>query len=446
MQHVLENPDVIEADVAIILINPLTTPIKAILDTPLPSNGLVLLSSSSLTQSKLSEIIHHEQAIHHSRLHLSTPNVVSVSPHKAVEAIRAIQANPTSLSAIQKYQDGFVDSGMSKVTNVLKNKLQSSSTNRGEIRQKNALFHLMDVLNRSSANIEDLRAELDKAFVDASVLKERIEEMRAQVEASVLGKLPDEPSSECKHGDVEDAITRAERDMRPVMDSLTWWRIIWRVDEISSIVASATTRTWCRNLEKKVCNDVFCNRETRLINKNNQLILQTGQLAAMQNDVNKSALNLLSAHPTISTALLRNTLLQSKSSPNHYLRPDSLTQPILSRRNQILEYPTARLHINGQKVVLGTAGGVLTGVGISWAGWLGWLVGSGEGLLSFLGMEAGTAMGVGVLSAVASIRWAVGKWEKSKLRWWQDWARIGEGLDRDLKVHPVNQIYSIRNH
>jgi hypothetical protein len=93
-----------------------------------------------------------------------------------------------------------------------------------------------------------------------------------------------------------------------------------------------------------------------------------------------------------------------------------------------------RLHIAGQRAVLVMSGGVATGAGISWAGWLSWLLGSGEGLLGFVGMDAGTAVGVGILSAVASIRWAVGKWEKSKKRWWQDWSRVGEGLDRDLKV------------
>lgn len=94
-----------------------------------------------------------------------------------------------------------------------------------------------------------------------------------------------------------------------------------------------------------------------------------------------------------------------------------------------------RLHVTGQRAVLGMTGGMVGGAGIGWAGWLGWLLGSGEGLLGFIGMDAGTAMGVGMLSVVASIRWAVGRWEKSKLRWWQDWARVGEGLERDLKVY-----------
>ena len=40
----------------------------------------------------------------------------------------------------------------------------------------------------------------------------------------------------------------------------------------------------------------------------------------------------------------------------------------------------------------------------------------------------------GLICAVAVIRWAVGKWERSKKRWWQDWSRVNKGLDRDLKV------------
>lgn len=80
------------------------------------------------------------------------------------------------------------------------------------------------------------------------------------------------------------------------------------------------------------------------------------------------------------------------------------------------------------------AGSLVTGLGIGWAGWLGWFVSSGSGLLGFLGMEPGTAIAAGALAAVGGIRLGVGKWEKARKRWWQDWTRIGEGLERDLKV------------
>ena len=51
-----------------------------------------------------------------------------------------------------------------------------------------------------------------------------------------------------------------------------------------------------------------------------------------------------------------------------------------------------------------------------------------------MGMDPITGIGVGLLGVVGSLRWAVGRWEKEKKRWWGDWERIGKGLERDLKV------------
>lgn len=84
--------------------------------------------------------------------------------------------------------------------------------------------------------------------------------------------------------------------------------------------------------------------------------------------------------------------------------------------------------------MLSMGGGIAAGAGIGWAGWMGWIAASGEGVLGFVGMEAGTAVGAGVLGALLGVRWAVGRWERAKRLWWQDWARVGEGLGRDLKV------------
>lgn len=65
---------------------------------------------------------------------------------------------------------------------------------------------------------------------------------------------------------------------------------------------------------------------------------------------------------------------------------------------------------------------------------MGWLTGSGEGLLGIVAVDATTSIGLGMLTAVAGIRWGVGRWEKAKKMWWADWNRIGEGLERDLVV------------
>ena len=167
-----------------------------------------------------------------------------------------------------------------------------------------------------------------------------------------------------------------------------------------------------------------------------QLILQTGKLSALQRETSTSAIELLSKHPVIHSAILQNQVLQLQASITYQLSYKSLTKPIQFRRDQIIKYPTARLHIAGQKVLFGMGVGVTTGVGFGWIGWLGWLLGSGGGIFSSLGMEPSTAIGVGVLVALASIRRSIGSWERAKHRWWQDWRRVGDGLERDLKVHP----------
>ncbi|PPQ68031.1 hypothetical protein CVT25_014492 [Psilocybe cyanescens] len=417
LRRILENPTFLESDIRIIVCNPITTPIEAILDAQVPTNTILVLTSN-IPQTDLDAIIQQRSPRSHSSYSRTQSRgilVVSADPGRAIHAVSILQANPSSSSAIQKYSTDFVGSRLSRVTKALHDKL-APAHNLKTVQRKLGLERLQEVLDCSSASIRQTRNELDKAFIDQTALKEALEEHRARVEGDVLGGSGSQSDKNVPLNAVTEAIKQAERDMRPVMDRLTWWRMIWRVDEISSIVATATARTWCCNLEKK-------------------LILETGRLSVLQNETSKLAFSLLSNHPTVSTAILRNSLLQIKRSPGYHLTADSLIQPIFSRRNQIIEYPTMRLHVTGQRAVLGMTGGIVGGAGIGWAGWLGWLLGSGEGLLGFIGMDAGTAMGLGMLSAVASIRWAVGRWEKSKKRWWQDWVRVGEGLDRDLKVY-----------
>lgn len=170
-----------------------------------------------------------------------------------------------------------------------------------------------------------------------------------------------------------------------------------------------------------------------------QLIFHTGRLSALQSTLTASTSALLATTdaPSLKSPVLSNSLRQLQSSPSFHLTPSQLTPPIHIRKAQIIQYPTTRLHLAGQKAVVGMSGGIATGVGLSWAGWVGWLPGSGEGLLGILSMDAGTALGVGGLGALVGVRWAVGRWEKAKKLWWEDWARVGDGLQRDLNVSNV---------
>lgn len=128
------------------------------------------------------------------------------------------------------------------------------------------------------------------------------------------------------------------------------------------------------------------------------------------------------------------------------LSPGTLVEPLHKRKAQLDAFPTTQLHSRGQRAALGLGTGVVASASFGWLGWLGWLSGAGlstgtENALFYalssvtnIGIEPGTAVGLGVFSALASVRWSIGKWEKAKMHWWEDWARICDGLERDLKV------------
>ena len=102
-------------------------------------------------------------------------------------------------------------------------------------------------------------------------------------------------------------------------------------------------------------------------------------------------------------------------------------QPLYARRQQ-LRWPIARLQSTAQRVLLGMGGSAAGGAGVAWAGWAGQL-----GILDFA-MQGETVIGVGMLGAVLGVRWAVGRFERAKKKWLRDYDRVGEGLERDLRV------------
>lgn len=129
--------------------------------------------------------------------------------------------------------------------------------------------------------------------------------------------------------------------------------------------------------------------------------------------------------------VLENTISQIQESPSYPVTTRSLTGPLYTRKAQ-LEYPTNMLHSTAQRVTLGMGTSVLAGFGTAWAGWAEKL-GVLSGALA-TGMEVETALGTGMMISTLGVWWMVGRWEKAKRRWWRDWDRIGEGLERDVKV------------
>jgi hypothetical protein len=177
--------------------------------------------------------------------------------------------------------------------------------------------------------------------------------------------------------------------------------------------------------------------------------MHAGRLASTQDDLTAQTFAMLAKYEAKSwfnSAVLYNSLQQKSMSQSYMLSPSTLVEPLDKRKAQLDAFPTTQLHVRGQRAAVGMGAGVVASTSFGWLGWFGWLSGPGlstgtdNALLHALssvmniGIEPTTAIGLGVFGALASVRWSIGIWEKAKRRWWEDWVRICDGLERDLKV------------
>lgn len=402
----------LKGDVLILLCNPLTTPLPTLISTAQhilqrPNTILVLTASSA-----------SEHALDHISKELAAANctpgkILAMDPIRALEAVSALKLDPSSPAAIQSYQDNFMGSRISLLGDVLARMLGLKDSGRTSlssslflaIRTRSALIQMRSALYASARSVSQARVAIDRVFIGASELQSQVEEVRARTDREVLVE-----------SGIDEALLRGSKEMKALLGSLTWLKMIWRVDEIDSLVSSALDRHWCRELE-------------------NQLILQTGRLTSTQASLTTSTFSQLAKlrSPSSSSAfhspILDNHLRQLAHSPTYALTPDALTRPIQKRRSQLTKHTTTHLHHEAQNAVLGAFGGMFGGAGVGW-----WLAFGESALNVGAGSEAGTALGAGALVAVSSIRWAVGKWERAKRKWVEDADRVGQGLKRDLKV------------
>ncbi|KAK0212895.1 hypothetical protein DFS33DRAFT_1269581 [Desarmillaria ectypa] len=397
----------LQADIPIIVCNPFTTSPRDVL-----ANKLFLTNPHSIfVFTYASSSVPDPACLYQHYLGDDTAiNAVFVDPSRALSALDALRANPKSPSAIQRYQDEYIGSGTSTLTHTIKRIMSatgktSSADISAALRTQTCLSHICGALAITNECIRLERIKSDVLFVQVSTLRERIEEERIKAFGEVFGVTTS----------AEDKIAgAAQKEISSEMDRLSWWRMVPRVDEITTTVSAAVGRSG-RSLEEK-------------------LIYHAGRLSHTQQMFSDAMFALFpESTSSLHSSVLHNTLLQMRSSLSYPLTPDTLVEPLAIRRAQLVQYPTARLHLAGQRVVLGMGGSIVAGIGIGWAGWLKWLVAGSESIIGFLGVDVGTAMGAGALVALLGVRWGVGHWEKAKQRWWEDWHRVVDGLERDLK-------------
>ncbi|KAL1744792.1 hypothetical protein HDZ31DRAFT_82421 [Schizophyllum fasciatum] len=379
---------VYKADVPIIVRNPTTTPS---VDVPLPThNPLRLFILNTPPRGPLPD----------------HPTTLAADTQRAATALATLNAQPTSATAVQLYQHDFTASNIQAVFEAIRARAARLGPARRDARRTHTQGVLLGALAACREALATARGECGAVEDGVSALERRMEECRAAAPRAVL--------QDGRH--VTRALEHTERRLEGALDRLTWWRMVSRVDEVSVVVADAVERLWCNELEQ-------------------HLVFHTGQLAAARDELNAQAVAVVAnASAGFASAVLRNDLAALASAPSTALSPTTLTRPVHARRAQMVQYATPRLHLAGQRSVLLAIGGAGLGTGTAVASWFASL-GVAESVLGGLaaaGVTPGTAAGAGVLLALASVRVAIGRWEKAKRRWWSDWKRVSEGLERDL--------------
>ncbi|KAG7098830.1 hypothetical protein E1B28_000734 [Marasmius oreades] len=331
--------------------------------------------------------------------HIRTKKVLFIDPGRARAGLDAIRADPSSSAAVQIYRHDFLGSRAGDILRTLKQYFAESPTIQA-IRKRKQLGQLVVAeteVNNLLDKVCDLRAS--------------VEEEKEKVIKEILGG-----------GRVRHAVAQAKNDITPSMDRLTWWRMIWRVDEISNYVQEAVGRAWCRGLEE-------------------HLTFYSGKLTDLQERLECQASSLLpsqgppfsptsNAVPTPPFNVIRNLLQQQSRLPSYGLHPGSMTSPLRIRLSQ-LAAPTTELHLTGQRATLGMSASVASAVGFTWAAWLATITTFHLPLLGTI--ESTTALGLGLLSLTVGVRITQSHVEKAKKRWWADFDRVSEGLDRDVR-------------
>ncbi|KAF4598243.1 hypothetical protein EYR38_006639 [Pleurotus pulmonarius] len=424
----------VDADIPIIVCNPLTTPLYTVFSNPgLPWHNprVIVVLTSSGTLPPLAHLIsvtppaaHGRQVAPELKARLHKLKILTIDPLRATGALNTLKASPTSTTAIQRYQDDFLGSGISLLSHTLSEYLDFTESDPcGGNLHLRATTQLRGSLDACKAFLSTKKTELDVVVSGVSELRREV----ANVQEGLSHKIFDIPQSANPAtrtegraiGEVERSLRDSEKAMKLVMDRLSWWRMISQVDEIGTVVTDSVARTWCRDLDAK-------------------LLIHTGNLTYTQEHLTTTTMRILRSLP-LSSPVLLNTLRQTSNSNTYPLTQTTLTAPLHRRRAQIIEYPTTRLQLAAQKVTIGVLGSAGAGAGVSWAGWVGWLAESG---MFGIPMDTTTALGVGALGTLVGVRWAVGRWERAKKRWWEDWHRVGDGLARDLKSNLSQTISS----
>jgi len=313
-----------------------------------------------------------------------------------------LRTNPSDALHVQRYADDALGSGLS----ALKRQLQSVPT---AVQKGDALVSAAIGVLRNG--LHSAEAELHEAADLARALRSEVERAREDAQRAVFGpahepvRLISSAASQppgTASNKVRAAMAHADRTVQPVLDSLTWWRVLWAPDDASWRVRQAMRDAWVGGIAGGLLPALAALPSTQ---------------SRLTDSVRERAA--IALPPALRSRVLLNALEQRAHAPSFVVEPRALLAPLERRIARLDAGPTALLARAAQVLLLRVAGSVGAGVG---AGAL------------VLAHGVGEAAGAGLFVAAAGVRWAIGRWDKARRAWRADWVRVKEAAERDVQV------------
>ncbi|WWC87559.1 uncharacterized protein L201_002449 [Kwoniella dendrophila CBS 6074] len=199
-----------------------------------------------------------------------------------------------------------------------------------------------------------------------------------------------------------------------------------RIDDIQFDLNNYLLNNFGKNLENQI---IFESGQLSYLQKNldlksNKIIKELSILPISSSKSSSSSSNSQISHPFTSPLLLNHLSTLSLSIPQLTSKPIPLLEPIIIRRNQLLNQSIPNLQSSAQKTLLLTYSTSLLGLSLSWLSYV--------PPIEIFGST--TAIGLGLLSIVSSIALGQKLWKKAQKKFWRDWFRITAMMKGDLQT------------
>jgi hypothetical protein len=202
-------------------------------------------------------------------------------------------------------------------------------------------------------------------------------------------------------------MARAEDSVLPVLNNMTWWRVLWAPDEIGWRMRQATRDAWVGTIAHALLPALAALPTTQSLHASRALSRARSALPT-----------------TLRSPLLLNALSQLAHAPSFAVTPRALLRPLERRIARLDAGTTSALARAAQVLLLRVAGSVGGGAVMGAA---------------VLAQGIGEAAGAGLLVAAVGVRWAIGRWDKARKMWRADWVRVKKAAERDVEVFPPSR-------